>query len=159
MGVTDARGDQSPACQRRGGYASAVETQAALTAADKTRCPDTAERMEVLARARELLEQMDDPELPADDFHALDAQFHILLSSLSGNVVLETMMTSIREATIGYVQETVAKLHIWSDVSRTLQAHHWKILEAVQRRDGERACQLLREHITWSSGLGARGAR
>lgn len=123
-----------------------LETQSALEAAS---APDTPERAEILARAEELVSAMDDPGLPADDFHAHDAQFHILLTSLAGNVVVETIMSSLRQATISYVQETVAGLDDWSEVSCVLQGQHREILDAVRERRGEDAAVALREHIVW----------
>lgn len=125
-----------------------LETQAALDAASDEN-EDHADRDGILERAHALLDDMDDPEVSNDDFHALDAQFHLLLTSLAGNVVLETIMVSMREATIGYVQETVATLEDWPHIRARLQTQHRQILEAVCNRDGARAASLLREHITW----------
>ncbi|AGF71172.1 FadR/GntR family transcriptional regulator [Corynebacterium halotolerans] len=127
-----------------------LETQSALEAAG---APDSPERAEILKRAEELVSAMDDPDLPADDFHAHDAQFHILLTSLASNVVVETIMSSLRQATISYVQETVAGLDDWSEVSRILQDQHRGILDAVRERRGGDAAEALREHIVWFFGL------
>ena len=99
---------------------------------------------------------MDDPELPARDFHAHDAEFHVLLASLAGNVVVETIMASLRQATIGYVQETVSGLGNWPEISRTLQEQHREIVAAVRERRGEEAAELLRHHITWFYGFSER---
>lgn len=127
-----------------------LETQAALEAATT---PDSPERTEALARAAELMELMDDPELPADDYHVHDVQFHVLLTSLANNVVLETIMASLRQATISYVQETVAAVGGWPEIRDTLQQQHRTILSAVQQRRGEDAAEALREHIVWFFGL------
>lgn len=128
-----------------------LETQSAVEA---TRKPDSPERSATLERATALLTKMDDPNLPADEFHVHDAQFHILLTSLAGNVVVDTIMSSLRQATIGYVQETMAVVGNWREVSRALQQQHREILHAVQERRGEDAAQALREHIVWFFGLG-----
>ncbi|MFC0248331.1 FadR/GntR family transcriptional regulator [Citricoccus parietis] len=127
-----------------------LETQAAL---ESEKRPDSPERRRILEEADRLLDEMDAPGLPADRFHASDAQFHILLTSLAGNVVVETMMASLREATIGYVQETVSGLERWPEVSCTLQEQHRGVLRAVQERRGEDAAEALRHHITWFYGL------
>lgn len=129
-----------------------LETQSALEAAA---APDSPERTDLLARAAELVAVMDDPELPADDYHLHDAQFHLLLTSLAGNVVVETMMDSLRQATISYVQETVAQVGGWAAVRNTLQDQHRVILAAVVERRGEDAAEALREHILWFFGLSA----
>lgn len=132
-----------------------LETQAALDAADPGIAPDSEERSAILRSAGEVLDQMDHPGLPAADFHALDAQFHILLISLAGNVVVETMMASLRQATISYISETVADNPDWPAIARRLQEQHRGILAAVEAREGDRAAELLREHITWFSQLGS----
>lgn len=127
-----------------------LETQSAVEASRK---PDSEQRSAILEQAGELLATMDDPDLPADEFHAHDAQFHILLTSLAGNVVVDTIMSSLRQATIGYVQETVSGVPDWREVSRTLQQQHRDILHAVQERRGEDTAAALREHIVWFFGL------
>lgn len=131
-----------------------LETQSAIGAAS---APDGPERTRILERAEELLDVMDDPELPARDFHAHDAEFHVLLASLAGNVVVETIMASLRQATIGYVQETVSGLGNWPEISRTLQKQHREIVAAVRERRSEEAAELLRHHITWFYGFSELG--
>ena len=128
-----------------------LETQSAHEAATG---PDTPQRTAILDQATELVAAMDDPDLPDERFHAHDAQFHILLASLAGNVVVETIMASLRQATIGYVQET-AGLDDWPQVRRTLQEQHREILRAFRERRGEDAAAALREHITWFFGHSA----
>ncbi|ALU40833.1 GntR family transcriptional regulator [Kocuria flava] len=127
-----------------------LETQSAHEA---TAVPDGPERDAALGRAAELVAAMDDPGLPDEDFHARDAEFHVVLASLAGNVVVGTIMASLRQAMIGYVQETVAGLDDWPAVRRTLQEHHEAILAAFRDRRGEDAAAALREHITWFFGL------
>lgn len=112
-----------------------------------------AERDEVLDRAGELLDRMDDPRMPAPDFHHLDAEFHVLLSTLGGNVVVETMMSSLREATVGYVQETVAGRGDWASVRDTLQEQHRAVLAAYRAANLEATVAALRTHILWFSTL------
>ena len=125
-----------------------LETQSSLDAAS-SRDPG---RDAVLTRAGELLDRMDDPAVDDAEFHVLDAQFHLLLASLGGNVVLETIMASLREATIGYVQETVAGTSDWPSIRARLQSQHRAVHRATVERDGERAARLLREHIMWFYG-------
>lgn len=133
-----------------------LETQSALEAAA---APETPERAAALEHAAELVVAMDDPQLPDERFHAHDAAYHVLLSSLAGNVVVETVMSSLRQATIGYVQETVAGLEDWPQVRRTLQRQHHEILQAFQERRGQDAAAALREHITWFFGHSRAGER
>ncbi|MCT1917391.1 FadR/GntR family transcriptional regulator [Kocuria rhizophila] len=132
-----------------------LETQSSLDAASS----ETGERDRVLAEAEQMLDRMEDPEVGDEEFHALDAQFHLHLASLGGNVVLETIMASLREATIGYVQETVAATSDWPGIRERLQEQHRAIHRATRARDGERAARLLREHIMWFYGHAPDAAR
>ena len=125
-----------------------LETQSSLDAASS----QTGERDRVLAEAEQMLDRMEDPGVGDEEFQALDAQFHLHLASLGGNVVLETIMASLREATIGYVQETVAATSDWPSIRARLQEQHREIHRATRARDGERAARLLREHIMWFYG-------
>ncbi|QGU06108.1 HTH-type transcriptional regulator LutR [Corynebacterium occultum] len=127
-----------------------LETQSALEAAT---APESPGRTTTLERAAELVAQMDEPDLPADEYHVLDAEFHVKLSSLAGNVVVETIMDSLRQATISYVQETVAQLPDWAEVRDELQAQHRVILAAFRERRGGDAAKALRHHITWFFAL------
>lgn len=117
---------------------SALETQGAVT--------DEA-RSAVLARARNYLLEMDDPQTPDARFHDLDARFHVELTTLGGNVVLSTVMQSLRDAVIGYVQQSAANVNDWAGLRARLQEEHWGILAAFEEDDGARAARLLRAHI------------
>lgn len=111
------------------------------------------DRERVLAEAAATLDRMDDPELASDEFHRLDAAFHLLLATLGGNIVVQTVMASLREATVGYVREAVSRLDDWEPVRARLQQQHREILAAVSARDGQVAARRLTEHIEWFHGL------
>lgn len=120
-----------------------METWSLAHAADATWEP------EQLEEARKLLDAMDDPRLPSPAFTALDAQFHVALSALAGNAVVSTMMDSLREAIREYVDEAVRTRGQWDDIVAELRRQHREILEAVERRDGDGAAHLVRDHIEW----------
>lgn len=137
-----------------------LETAGARQAAAR---PDGPDREAALAEAVRLVEQMDAPDLPAERFHPLDARFHELLASLAGNVVLDTVLASLRQAVVGYVSETVTALPDWPSVRAGLQREHRAVLEAVAARDADRAVAALTAHIEGFSalalaGLAGRGA-
>ena len=123
-----------------------LETWAAATAAAR---PPSEAADEALARAAALLEAMDAPDIEREAFHLLDAQFHVELSSLAGNAVIETMMASLSGAISGYVKNAVDRMPDWTAVMIQLQAQHHGIYDAVASRRGEDAARLLREHIEW----------
>lgn len=94
-----------------------------------------------------LLDAMDDPRLSPDEFHRLDAQFHVALSELSGNAVISAIMTSLRESIRGYVMDGVRALPDWPTMASRLRREHRGILRAVESGEGERAALLVRRHI------------
>jgi GntR family transcriptional repressor for pyruvate dehydrogenase complex len=104
---------------------------------------------EVLRRTAELLEAMDVSGLDREEFHDLDSQFHVLLSSLAGNAVIEAMMESLRLSISDYVSESVASDAAWQKIAKVLRAQHHGIHQAVADGDGPLAARLLREHIEW----------
>lgn len=113
---------------------------------------DPARSAAVLEEARGLLAAMDDPELERGAFHELDARFHVQLSGLAGNAVIEAMMESLRLAISGYVRDAVRSDESWGPVATVLRGQHHGILDAVAAGDGEQAAGLLREHIEWFHG-------
>ena len=123
-----------------------LETWAAATAAAR---PPSESAKGALARASALLDAMDAPDIERETFHHLDAQFHVELSSLAGNAVIETMMASLSGAISGYVKNAVDVMENWPAVMKHLQAQHHGIYDAVAAGRGDEAARLLREHIEW----------
>lgn len=123
-----------------------LEGQAAQDAASGA---ETTQRAATLERARNYLEEMDDSTLSDERFHFCDTRFHYEISSLSGNLVLETVIDSLHLATISYVEEAVPALPNWAETKKTLQHQHRKILAAVEGRDAQAAQEAVKEHILW----------
>lgn len=97
--------------------------------------------------AEELLDRMDDAGLPPEEFHQLDAEFHVALSGLAGNVLIAAVMASLRSAIHGYVLAAVPNLPDWEATAVGLRAEHRAILAAVRGREPERAAELVTAHI------------
>ena len=100
-----------------------------------------------LAKAQELLDTMDDPDLTPERFHLLDAEFHVALSALAGNVLLAAVMSSLRSAIHGYVLAAVPNLPDWEATAVGLRAEHRFILAAIQAGRPEQASALIVDHI------------
>ena len=114
------------------------------------------------AEAGRLLGQMDDAELTPEEFHRLDAQFHVELARRSGNIVVAAMMAALRESIQGYVLAAVADLPDWPGAARQLRREHRRILGAIVAGDGTRAADETTLHIEGfyrSAGLAGRSAR
>ncbi|MGA7203033.1 MAG: FCD domain-containing protein [Specibacter sp.] len=102
-----------------------------------------------LVQLQELLDAMANPALGRDAFHALDAQFHVLLSSLAGNAVVTAMMESLRFAVQSYVSDAIDSDTTWAGIVPTLRSQHEQIMAAVTRHDGDGAAKALANHIVW----------
>ncbi|WP_202875751.1 FadR/GntR family transcriptional regulator [Kribbella speibonae] len=97
--------------------------------------------------AEELLDRMDDAGLSPEEFHVLDAEFHVALSGLAGNVLIAAVMTSLRSAIHGYVLAAVPNLPDWEATARGLRSEHRAILAAVRGGEPEQAAELVTAHI------------
>ena len=120
-----------------------METWAAVEAAHQ---PRDANQEGQLHR---LVEQMAQPGLGREQFHVLDAAFHVLLSSLAGNTVITAMMESLRSAIQGYVSAAIDSDEMWDGIVPQLRTQHVDILTAVLANDGGAAAAALKHHIEW----------
>lgn len=106
-----------------------------------------------LAEITARLDAMDDPHLAPEEFHRLDADFHVALTALAGNVVVEAMMAALRGAIQGYILAGVPRLADWGGVAANLRCEHRRIVTAVARGQGNKAAELARAHIEGYVGL------
>lgn len=120
-----------------------METWAAVEAAQHVH--DDAK----VAQLQQLLAAMNAPELGREEFHVLDAAFHVLLSSLAGNAVVTAMMESLRSAIQSYVSAAIDSEAKWEAIVPSLRQQHEGIVAAVLAHDGGGAAHALREHIEW----------
>ncbi len=100
-----------------------------------------------LATVEALLDAMDDVTLSPERFHRLDAELHVALAGLAGNVLVEAMMTSLRESIHGYVMKAVPLLNDWVSVAVDLRHQHREIVTALRLGHGGRAATLVQRHI------------
>lgn len=117
--------------------------------AEAAESPESAERQAALQRAEAYLDEMDNPTISDARFHFCDTRFHYELAALGSNLVMKTVIDSLRIATISYVQEAVPRLDDWDAVKQELQNQHRRILSAVVERRPQEAMTQLREHILW----------
>jgi GntR family transcriptional repressor for pyruvate dehydrogenase complex len=100
-----------------------------------------------LVVAEELLDRMDDAGLTPEEFHLLDAEFHVALSALAGNVLIAAVMSSLRTAIHGYVLAAVPNLADWDATAVGLRAEHRSIVAAIRAGAGDEAAALITAHI------------
>jgi GntR family transcriptional regulator, transcriptional repressor for pyruvate dehydrogenase complex len=111
-----------------------------------------------LARVREHVEAMADPGLDVVAFIEHDQDFHIELARLSGNQLVEAILSGMRAAVASYVAVGAAVVEEWPRTAARLCAEHRAIVDAVARHDGAEAERLVREHIEGfyrETGLGS----
>lgn len=120
-----------------------METWAAVEGAGRPRDAGQEESLHKLIAA------MAAPDLDREEFHVLDAAFHVMLSSLAGNAVITAMMESLRQAIQSYVSAAIDNDTMWDAMVPSLRAQHSEILAAVLADDGVRAASALKDHIEW----------
>lgn len=100
-----------------------------------------------LDEAAELLDAMDAPGLPRDEFLALDQAFHRALAAASGNQVTTAVMGGLRDSIEGYVRAGAAALPDWDATCARLRAEHRAVFAAIEAGDATAAAARIRAHI------------
>lgn len=95
-----------------------------------------------------LLDAMDDTELTAAEFLALDAQFHLALAEAAGNTVVATTMSGLRSSIEGYVLAGAARLPDWTSMAARLRAEHRAVMAAITDGDAPAARSRIHDHIS-----------
>jgi GntR family transcriptional repressor for pyruvate dehydrogenase complex len=116
-----------------------LEAEAAALAAVRRSRGD----LELMHEATDEMERSLDSS-SADDFVAADIRFHLVLAEATGNRLLLHLMQAIRERLTGMFG-TVYRFP--GGPARSI-AQHRLITHAIETEDGERARQLMTEHIT-----------
>ncbi|TDU83536.1 GntR family transcriptional regulator [Kribbella voronezhensis] len=100
-----------------------------------------------LAVAEGLLDRMDVAGLSPEEFHLLDAEFHVAMAALAGNVLIAAVMSSLRTAIHGYVLAAVPNLPDWDTTAVGLRAEHRAIIAAIRAGRPDDASKLVVDHI------------
>ncbi len=80
------------------------------------------------------------------EFHAADVSFHLALAAASGNEAMRLVMLGLRGPIAAHLKEAPSE-----DSEATLSRRadeHAEILLAVEGREGERAGELMRHHLS-----------
>jgi GntR family transcriptional repressor for pyruvate dehydrogenase complex len=100
-----------------------------------------------LGVAEGLLDRMDSVGLSPEEFHLLDAEFHVAMAALAGNVLIAAVMSSLRTAIHGYVLAAVPNLPDWDATAVGLRAEHRAIVAAIRKGQADEASSLVVDHI------------
>lgn len=98
-------------------------------------------------RLRALLDRMADPAVHQDEFNALDTEFHVVLAESGHNRLVTDMTVAVRESLRRPILDAERSLDDWEGFRASLQQHHESIFDAVSAGDGERAAELVEQHI------------
>ncbi|MCF4119482.1 GntR family transcriptional regulator [Antribacter sp. KLBMP9083] len=101
----------------------------------------------LLTEAESLLARMSDPDLDSREFIRLDQDFHVTLTRLAGNQLVEAIMLGLRAAVGSYVAAGAERLPDWVSTRARLCVEHRGVLDAVSRGDAPVAERLVRAHI------------
>jgi DNA-binding FadR family transcriptional regulator len=95
-----------------------------------------------------LLDVMESRTLSADEFLALDAQFHLSLAEASGNQVIAATMAGLRSSIEGYARAGASNLPSWTTTSARLRHEHRDIVAAIESGDPAEARATVHAHIS-----------
>jgi len=101
-----------------------------------------------LESARATLGAMDAEGLTAEEFLALDTQFHLRLTDAAGNIVVAATMAGLRTTIEGYIRAGAERIPDWETTAARLRREHADVLSAIEAGEADRARDLLRAHIT-----------
>lgn len=98
-------------------------------------------------RAEGLLDLMGEPEISAEQFDALNLEFHKTIIAASGNEVMVAVMEFVRNAITGYLPRVLALADSpTGELGRMLEEHR-AIVEAIRKGDGLMAASRAKHHI------------
>ena len=97
--------------------------------------------------ARAVLDRMEGSDAAIGEFHRLDAEFHVGLVTLSGNVLVAAVMSGLRGAINECVMAGTRALPDWSATARRLRAEHRGVLDAVASGRPADATEAVKAHI------------
>ncbi|MFE9093390.1 FadR/GntR family transcriptional regulator [Streptomyces sp. NPDC007264] len=102
---------------------------------------------EDLATLRGLLERMDVPGLPREEFNDLDTEFHVAVAEAGGNRLVADMTIAVRNAVRHTFLDVFHRIEDWEAVAERLRADHHAVYDAIAARDAERAGDTVERHI------------
>lgn len=94
-----------------------------------------------------ILEAMQDTATSLSDFHDLEADFHIQLGRLSGNVLTSALLATLRDAMIEARFELVSQVPLWSATASRLRMEYRAIVDAARSGDAALAQTLLKANL------------
>ena len=126
--------------------ADLVEVRIQLERGAAARAAGSAQPSDV-ARLRELIDAMRDPNLEHSEFHELDTEFHVAIAGISGNVLVADLMQAMRGAVRAQMESAFQSVKDWDETANRLCCEHTSILAAIEANHPAEAADLVAEHI------------
>jgi len=104
-------------------------------------------RAEQMSGLRTLVDRMRDRQISHAEFNELDTGFHVGLAEACGNALLGLLMQALRDAVHQEMTLTFQRLTEPLATRDELVSQHAGILDAVERGDGDRAADLVEQHV------------
>lgn len=126
--------------------ADLVEVRIQLERGAAARAAGTAQPSDI-ARLRELVEAMQDPNLEHSEFHDLDTELHVTIARISGNVLVADLMQAMRGAVRAQMESAFQSVADWDEMAGRLCREHTDIVSAIEGNRPREAADLVAEHI------------
>lgn len=104
-------------------------------------------REEDLAEAEAILARMQEPGIGVAEFNDLDTRFHVHIARSSGNQLVSTLTSAVRESVRPLILAAEEAAEDWSATAAALNAEHAELLRLLRSGDGARAADLAERHI------------
>ncbi|WP_314614024.1 FadR/GntR family transcriptional regulator [Streptomyces stackebrandtii] len=102
---------------------------------------------EDLDEAEELLSRMREAGADVTLFNELDTAFHVLIARSSGNGLVSTLTSAVRESVRTLILQAEEAAEDWAATAEELNREHAELLRLVRAGDGPAAAELVERHI------------
>ncbi|WP_024756925.1 FadR/GntR family transcriptional regulator [Streptomyces exfoliatus] len=102
---------------------------------------------EDLDEAAELLARMREAGADVTLFNELDTAFHVLIARSSGNGLVSTLTSAVRESVRTLILQAEEAAEDWAATAEELNREHAELLRLVRAGDGPAAAELVERHI------------
>jgi GntR family transcriptional regulator, transcriptional repressor for pyruvate dehydrogenase complex len=105
-----------------------------------------------VAALASLLDRMEQPGLAREEFHRLDATFHVTLVRSAGNRLINLIESAADSMLRTLITDVALVSADWSAVRPRLEAEHRAVHRAIAAGDARLAQQLITEHVRFWGG-------
>lgn len=101
-----------------------------------------------IARLRDLVQAMEDPDLEHSECHKLDTEFHVTIARISRNALVADLMQALRGAVRAHMEASFKTVKDWDAMVKRLSSEHAGIVDAIESDHATEAADLVAEHIS-----------